>query len=110
MDFQEQLHTLDGLDCADLYQDDFLLTWDKSADEMRAVLAVADALRALSARTTRAPGYSTPGSESRCFVTTRPAPGSPMPRPATCWASRCRTSTRARPSRPTARRSRRPPT
>jgi knotted carbamoyltransferase YgeW len=47
MDFQEQLHTLDGLDCADLYQDDFLLTWDKSADEMRAVLAVADALRAL---------------------------------------------------------------
>ena len=47
MDFQEQLRTLDGLDCADLYQDDFLLTWDKSADEMRAVLAVADALRAL---------------------------------------------------------------
>src|SRR5674476_1044343 len=47
MDFQEQLHTLDGLDSADLYQDDFLLTWDKSVDEMRAVLAVADALRAL---------------------------------------------------------------
>ena len=47
MDFQEQLHTLDELDCADLYQDDFLLTWDKSADEMRAVLAVADALRSL---------------------------------------------------------------
>lgn len=47
MDFQEQLHTLDGLDSAGLYQDDFLLTWDKSADEMRSVLAVADALRAL---------------------------------------------------------------
>lgn len=47
MDFQEQLHTLDGLGCSGLYQDDFLLTWDKSADEMRAVLAVADALRAL---------------------------------------------------------------
>ena len=47
MDFQEQLHTLSGLDCAALYQDDFLLTWDKSQDEMRAVLAVADALRAL---------------------------------------------------------------
>ena len=47
MDFQDQLHTLSGLDCAALYQDDFLLTWDKSADEMRAVLAVADALRAL---------------------------------------------------------------
>ena len=47
MDFQEQLHALDGLDHAGLYQDDFLLTWDKSQDEMRAVLAVADALRAL---------------------------------------------------------------
>ena len=47
MDFQEQLHTVDSLDCAALYQDDFLLTWDKSEDEMRAVLAVADALRAL---------------------------------------------------------------
>ena len=47
MDFQEQLHKLDGLDYAALYQDDFLLTWDKSQDEMRTVLAVADALRAL---------------------------------------------------------------
>jgi knotted carbamoyltransferase YgeW len=47
MDLQEQLQTLGGLDCAGLYQDDFLLTWDKSADEMRAVLAVADALRTL---------------------------------------------------------------
>ena len=47
MDFQEQLHKLGGLDHAALYQDDFLLTWDKSQDEMRAVLAVADALRAL---------------------------------------------------------------
>ena len=47
MNFQEQLHTLGGLDCAGLYQDDFFLTWDKSQDEMRAVLAVADALRAL---------------------------------------------------------------
>jgi knotted carbamoyltransferase YgeW len=47
MNFQEQLHKLDGLDSAALYQDDFLLTWDKSQDEMRAVLAVADALRAL---------------------------------------------------------------
>ena len=39
--------SLDGLDYAALYQDDFFLTWDKSHDEMRAVLAVADALRAL---------------------------------------------------------------
>jgi len=47
MNFQEQLHKLDGLDYAALYQDDFFLTWDKSQDEMRTVLAVADALRAL---------------------------------------------------------------
>ncbi|HEX2704328.1 MAG TPA: knotted carbamoyltransferase YgeW [Candidatus Lustribacter sp.] len=47
MDLEEQLRTLGGLDCAGLYQDDFLLTWDKSEDEIRAVLAVADALRAL---------------------------------------------------------------
>ena len=47
MEFQEQLSKLDGLDCTALYQEDFFLTWDKSQDEMRAVLAVADALRAL---------------------------------------------------------------
>jgi knotted carbamoyltransferase YgeW len=47
MDFREQLRKLDGLDFGGLYQEDFLLTWDKSEDEIRAVLAVADALRAL---------------------------------------------------------------
>lgn len=47
MDFQSNLAKLDGLDFSGLYQDDFLLTWDKSEDEIRAVLAVADALRAL---------------------------------------------------------------
>ena len=47
MDLQEQLRALDGLNCSALYQDDFFLTWDKSDDEMRAVLTVADALRAL---------------------------------------------------------------
>jgi knotted carbamoyltransferase YgeW len=47
MDLQEQLRVLEGLNCSALYQEDFFLTWDKSDDEMRAVLAVADALRAL---------------------------------------------------------------
>lgn len=47
MDFREQLNKLKGLDYAGLFQEDFLLTWDKSEDEIRAVLAVADALRAL---------------------------------------------------------------
>ncbi len=47
MDVREQLRALDGLDHAGLFENDFLLTWDKTDDEMRAVLAVADALRAL---------------------------------------------------------------
>lgn len=47
MDFRERLAKLDGLDVSGLYQQDFLLTWDKTEDEIRAVLAVADALRAL---------------------------------------------------------------
>ena len=47
MDFREQLSKLDGLDLSGLFNEDFLLTWDKSEDEIRGVLAVADALRAL---------------------------------------------------------------
>ena len=47
MDLRGQLDTLAGLDTSGLYQEDFLLTWDKSAEEIRAVLAVADVLRAL---------------------------------------------------------------
>ena len=47
MDFREQLAKLEGLDYSGLFQEDFLLTWDKTEDEIRAVLAVADALRAL---------------------------------------------------------------
>jgi len=47
MDFQSNVAKLEGLDFKALYQDDFFLTWDKSEDELKAVLAVADALRAL---------------------------------------------------------------
>lgn len=47
MDVREQIGKLTALDYTGLYQDDFLLTWDKSEDEIKAVLAVADALRAL---------------------------------------------------------------
>jgi knotted carbamoyltransferase YgeW len=47
MDFEVARSTLNGLDHRGLHQTDFLLTWDKSEDELRAVLAVADALRAL---------------------------------------------------------------
>ena len=38
---------LDGLDFSKMYKNDFFLTWDKSDDELRAVLTVADALRSM---------------------------------------------------------------
>lgn len=47
MDFASNVAKLEGLDFSALYQDDFFLTWDKTDDQIRAVLAVADALRAL---------------------------------------------------------------
>jgi knotted carbamoyltransferase YgeW len=47
MDFDAAVSRLNGLDHRGLFQNDFLLTWDKTEDEIRAVLAVADALRAL---------------------------------------------------------------
>lgn len=50
VDVRERIEALRGLDTAGLHQHDFLLTWDKSDDEIRAVLAVADALRGLRQR------------------------------------------------------------
>ena len=38
---------LDGLKVEDMYNDDFLLTWEKSEDELKAVFTVAEALREL---------------------------------------------------------------
>lgn len=47
MDFDDALDRLAPLDTRGLHQEDFLLTWDRTEEELRAVLAVADALRAL---------------------------------------------------------------
>ena len=41
------LHKLKALDFSGLFGSDFFLTWEKSAEELSAVFAVADALRAL---------------------------------------------------------------
>lgn len=49
-DVRAQIEELRRLDASGLHQDDFLLTWDRSDDEIRAVLAVADALRGLRQR------------------------------------------------------------
>ncbi len=44
---QGLLNTLKGLDHSKMYNEDFLLTWDKTQDELKSVFAVADALRNL---------------------------------------------------------------
>ena len=43
----ELLKKLEGLDYSNLYQDDFLHTWDKSQEELEAIFTVADTLREL---------------------------------------------------------------
>ena len=47
MNIEKYIKKLESLKCSDMFQDDFLLTWDKSADEIEAVFTVADALRHL---------------------------------------------------------------
>jgi knotted carbamoyltransferase YgeW len=49
-EIQNKIDALDSLQTGDLYQSDFLLTWDKAEDEIRAVLAVAEILQMLRAR------------------------------------------------------------
>ncbi|GFN35896.1 knotted carbamoyltransferase YgeW [Tepidimicrobium xylanilyticum] len=45
--FKELLAKLEKLDYKNLYHNDFLLTWDKTQDELHAIFTVADALRHL---------------------------------------------------------------
>lgn len=47
---QKLIDKLDTLDFSDMYENDFLLTWDKSKDDLEAVIAVANALRNLRER------------------------------------------------------------
>ncbi|CEM61141.1 knotted carbamoyltransferase YgeW [Treponema phagedenis] len=47
MDFKELIGSLDKLDFKGLYNENFFLTWDKTDDELKAVFAVADAIRKL---------------------------------------------------------------
>jgi len=53
-DLKELLKQLNGLGTKGMYQNDFLLTWDKSDDEIKAVFLVADALRKLRESNTSA--------------------------------------------------------
>lgn len=49
-DFKKCLDALAKLDTKNMYNNDFFLTWEKTDDELQAVWAVADALRALRER------------------------------------------------------------
>jgi knotted carbamoyltransferase YgeW len=49
-DYEGLLQRLERLDCGGMVGGDFLLTWEKTRDELEAVFAVADALRALRER------------------------------------------------------------
>ena len=44
---QDYINVLDKLNFKDMYEGDFFLTWEKTPDEIKAVWAVADALRCL---------------------------------------------------------------
>lgn len=48
--FSDMMKKLEGLKTQDMFQNDFLLTWEKSDDEIAATFAVADALRDLRER------------------------------------------------------------
>lgn len=48
--FQDLLASLQKLNFKDMYNNDFLLTWEKTEDELRALYLVADALRNLRER------------------------------------------------------------
>lgn len=48
--FADLMKKLEGLKTSDMYQNDFLLTWEKADDEIAATFAVADALRDLRER------------------------------------------------------------
>jgi knotted carbamoyltransferase YgeW len=47
MIMKQHIQKLSELDTSRMYQNDFLLTWDKSDDEIRAVFAAAEALRGM---------------------------------------------------------------
>ncbi len=90
--FTELVEQLNGLDFKGMYGSDFLHTWDKTTDELKALYIVADALRELRENNVR-PRSSTPAWPSPCSATTPPVRASPSLRLPTCSALSCRTWT-----------------
>lgn len=69
--FTELVEQLNGLDFKGMYGSDFLHTWDKTTDELKALYIVADAC-ASCVRTTFRPRSSTRAWPSPCSATTPP--------------------------------------
>ena len=86
---------LEKLNYENMYNGDFFLTWEKTDDEIQAVYEVADALRHLRENNVSTKIFDS-GLASACSGTIPPVPASPSLPPATCWAWKCRTWTRAR--------------
>ena len=99
---QAYIDKLNKLNFKEMYMNDFFLTWEKTDDELEAVFTIADALRYMREQNISTKIFES-GLASPSSATTPPAPASPSPPPATCWASRCRTLTRANPRSRTAR-------
>ena len=85
---------LKGLDTSKMYNDDFLLTWEKSDEEVRATFAVADILRGLREDNVSTRIFDSGLAISFSAIIRRgPASASPAPRISSAW--RFRISTKA---------------
>ena len=85
------------------YGKDFLLTWEKTDDEIRALTLVAECFYQMHKE--RKPfRVFIPAWRSPSSATSPPGPASALPRPSTPWAWAFRNSTRRSRKSPTARR------
>ena len=100
---------LAGLDCAGMYLDDFLLTWDRSDDEIAAVFRTAEILMQMR-KSGISPRVFDSGLAVSLFRDNSTRTRFSFPARPTCSGWPSRTSTRASRRSPTAKRSGKPPT
>ena len=105
--FTELVEQLNGLDFKGMYGSDFLHTWDKTTDELKALYIVADALRELRENNVSSKIFDS-GLAVSLFRDNSTVRASPSLRQPTCSALSCRTWTRRSPRSLTARPSARP--
>ena len=86
---------LEKLNYENMYNGDFFLTWEKTDDEIQAVYEVADALRHLRENNVSTKIFDSGLGISLFRDNSTRTRFSSLP-PATCWAWKCRTWTRAR--------------